>query len=164
METRNIVFNNNSRIKKHMIEDHKQNKDRKRVAAEKWTFQSDDYAYETQMKTIQNILNNKYDFNDEISKISLQQINKKIYGYKQQDIIKKLLNPEKFINLESVINKMIECELKCYYCKNNAEYAFEDVLLCESCKYDETYEPELCNKLNNSPRDGVECYSAICIE
>ena len=54
--------------------------------------------------------------------------------------------------------------LKCYYCKNNAEYAFEDVLLCESCKYDETYEPELCNKLNNSPRDGVECYSAICIE
>ena len=117
METRNIVFNNNSRIKKHMIEDHKQNKDRKRVAAEKWTFQSDDYAYETQMKTIQNILNNKYDFNDEISKISLQQINKKIYGYKQQDIIKKLLNPEKFINLESVINKMIECELKCYYCK-----------------------------------------------
>ena len=53
---------------------------------------------------------------DQTTKIILQQINKKIYGYKQQDIIKKLLNNEKFITLDSVINKMIECELKCYYC------------------------------------------------
>ena len=27
------------------------------------------------------------------------------------------MNNEKFINLESVINKLIECELKCYYCQ-----------------------------------------------
>jgi hypothetical protein len=47
----------------------------------------------------------------------LQQINKKIYGYKQQDIIKKLLDTNKFINIESVIDKLVECELKCYYCQ-----------------------------------------------
>ena len=155
METRNIVFNNNSRIKKHMIEDHKQNKDRKRVAAEKWTFQSDDYAYETQMKTIQNILNNKYDFNDEISKISLQQINKKIYGYKQQDIIKKLLNPEKFINLESVINKMIECELKCYYCK------------CEmNVLYDISREMKqwTVDRINNDLGHNIDNFYLACLE
>ena len=46
----------------------------------------------------------------------LQQISKKIYGYKQQDTIKKIFNELNFINIQSIINKMIECELKCYYC------------------------------------------------
>ena len=31
-------------------------------------------------------------FTDDVSKIAIQQINRKIYGYKQQDIIKKLFN------------------------------------------------------------------------
>lgn len=47
-----------------------------------------------------------------------QQINKKIYGYKQQDIIKKLFDETKFINIQTIINKMIDTELKCYYCNN----------------------------------------------
>jgi len=49
--------------------------------------------------------------------------------------------------------------LKCNNCDNNAKYVYEETLLCELCK-DNTPEPESCNKLNNSPRDGVECYSA----
>jgi len=52
-----------------------------------------------------------------VSKIAIQEINKKISGYKQQDIIKKKFNAEQFITFESVIKKMIECEIKCRYCK-----------------------------------------------
>ena len=68
------------------------------------------------MKMIKDIIANKYNYNNDVSKIAMQQINRKIYGYKQQDIIKKLLNEKEFITFESVINKMIDCELKCYYC------------------------------------------------
>lgn len=117
METKSIMFNaNNKRIMNPLIEDHKKNKYKKRIAAENWTFTSDDYSHQNQFNNINKIIENNYQFTDEITKISLQQINKKIYGYKQQDIIKNLLNNEKFITLESIINKMIECKLKCYYC------------------------------------------------
>lgn len=117
METKSIMFNaNNRRVKNSLIEYHRKIKDKKRVAAENWTFASHDYAYENQLNNIKKLIENKYKFTDETTKIVLQQINKKIYGYKQQDIIKKLLNNDKFITLESITNKMIDCELKCYYC------------------------------------------------
>jgi len=115
METKNIVFTKT--VKKQLLENHKKNKERKRVVCENWTFTTDDYAYRNQFEIVKNIKLNTYNYNDNTSKIVLQQINKKIYGYKQQDIIKKLLNLEKIIDLESVINKLIECELKCYYCQ-----------------------------------------------
>ena len=103
-------------LTRNLIEEHKPNKEKKRVESEKWSFNEEEYQYENQIKIIKDILNKNYNYSDDVSKIMLQQINKKIYGYKQQDIIKKLLNNEKFITLDSVINKMIECELKCYYC------------------------------------------------
>ena len=117
METKSIMFNaNNKHAKNSLIEHHKKTKDKKRVAAENWTFTSHDYTHENQLNNIKKLIENKYEFTDETTKIALQQINKKIYGYKQQDIIKKLLNNDKFITLESITNKMIDCELKCYYC------------------------------------------------
>ena len=63
------------------------------------------------------ISNNNLTYMNEVSKIAIQEINKKIYGYKQQDKLKKLFNEIKFITFDSIINKMIECELKCRYCK-----------------------------------------------
>ncbi len=63
---------------------------KKRVESEKWTFSEEHYKYENQIKMIQDISNNNFNHVDEVSKIAIQQINRKIYGYKQQDIIKKL--------------------------------------------------------------------------
>ena len=91
---------------------------KKRVESEKWTFSEEHYKYENQIFLVHDISNNNYNYTNEVSKIAIQQINKKIYGYKQQDIIKKLLNEKEFLTFESVINKMIECELKCRYCKS----------------------------------------------
>jgi hypothetical protein len=114
-QTKSVTFTKT--VKKQLLEDHKKNKERKRVVCENWTFTTDDYSHKNQFETIQNIKSNAYNYIDHKSKIVLQQINKKIYGYKQQDIIKKLLNTDKFISLESVIDKLIDCELKCYYCQ-----------------------------------------------
>jgi hypothetical protein len=113
-DTKNIIFC--KKISKSFTEQKKE-KDIKRVESEKWDFKYDDFLYENQLNNIKNIHSNECKFNDNISKITIQQISKKISGYKQQDIIKKKLDSQKFITLECIINKMVECELKCYYCK-----------------------------------------------
>lgn len=91
-------------------------KNKKRVESENWTFNPSHYMYENQMNMIKDILSNNYTYNDEVSKIAIQQINRKIYGYKQQDLSKKHFNQTEFITTESIIHKMVDCELKCYYC------------------------------------------------
>jgi hypothetical protein len=61
-------------------------------------------------------MNLENNIDDDITKIAIQEINKKICSYKQQDIIKKKLDIDLFIDFNCVIDKMIECELKCRYC------------------------------------------------
>ena len=53
------------------------------------------------------------------------ELNKKISSYKQQDIIRKLLDPEKFIDFNTVITKLYECNLECYYCKEKMFLLYE---------------------------------------
>jgi hypothetical protein len=95
---------------------------KKRVESEKWTFSEEHYKYENQIIMINDISNNNI---NEVSKIAIQQINRKIYSYKQQDIIKKLFNENNFLTFESVINTMIECELKCRYCKKEMNVLYD---------------------------------------
>ena len=125
-EVKQITLNvPNKRITRALIQENKDKKDKKRVAAENWSFPIENYLYEKQMKMIKDIHANNYNHIDEVSKIAIQQINRKIYGYKQQDIIKKLLNEEHFINIQSIINKMLECELKCYYCSDSMNILYD---------------------------------------
>jgi hypothetical protein len=114
---------------------------KKRVESEKWTFDESYYNFETQLNLIKlikaDVSSDKYpknvknaDENSEesvnvsnddcskISKIIVQQISKKISGYKQQDLIKKKYLSESFLTFESVIDEMISCGLKCRYCNS----------------------------------------------
>lgn len=123
METKRVIMDIKKSNKDSLNKDklNKQNKNRekenkKRVVAENWNFDLEHYLYENQMKMIISIKDNQFKPVDDVSKIALQQINRKIYGYKQQDIIKKILNEDRLITLESIIHSMIDCELKCYYC------------------------------------------------
>ena len=102
--------------KKKLIEQYNKSTNKKRIQTENWCFNKENYAYENQIKIIKKIFDNGYKSNDYVSNIALQQINRKIYSYKQQDIIKKRLNIDEFITAKSIINKMVECKLKCYYC------------------------------------------------
>jgi hypothetical protein len=113
-KTINIVGTNNRYMMKKVIRE-KKTEPKKREVSKEWTFSDEYFNYDKQLKMINdisvNILNN-----DNVTKIVIQQINKKISSYKQQDILKKILDTEKFIDFNCVINKMIECELKCRYC------------------------------------------------
>ena len=62
------------------------------------------------------ILNNEY---NEMSEIVKQEINSKIYSYKQQDIKSNHFNCLLFITYEKVIELLKSTLCKCYYCNDN---------------------------------------------
>ena len=97
-----LINNNNEKVIK------------KRIVTKNWNFENECYEYTYQIKNLTNILNKENQ--NEVSKKIIQEINKKIYNYKQQDILKKILNEEKFITFENVISKLVEAQLKCRYC------------------------------------------------
>ena len=154
MESKNIIFNN-KRISNQLIDNHKKEKNKKRIETSNWKFTNDDYLYENQFNIIKNIQLNNYNYNNEISKITIQQINKKIYGYKQQDNIKKFYNSDKFITLESIINKIIDCELKCYYCKTEMNVLYDISREMKQWTVD---------RINNDLGHNLDNYYLACLE
>jgi hypothetical protein len=113
-KTINIVGTNNRYMMKKLIRE-KNKEPKKREVSKKWSFSEDYFNYDYQKKIINDISCNNLE--DNVSKIVIQEINKKISSYKQQDISKKMLDNEKFVDFQCIINKMIGCELKCRYCK-----------------------------------------------
>ena len=102
-KTINITGTHNKYQMKKLIKE-RNTEPKKREVSKKWSFPEEYYNYEKQMKLIG---------------INAERFNaiKKIYGYKHQDILKKKLDTNTFIDFNCVIQKMIECELKCRYCK-----------------------------------------------
>ena len=140
MDTGNNIVNNNDSEKKqinitgqsnrYQIKKLTQEKktDKKRVEIEKLNLTEEYFKFEKQIEiinNINNILNKEEDKN--ASKILIKQIEKKISSYKQQDVDKKVLNNEKIINLKCIIDKLIETEIKCYYCKCKMFVLYENV-------------------------------------
>ena len=60
--------------------------------------------------------------------IFIKEIEKKIDGYKRQDIEKKLYDSEKFINMEEVLAELTSCRLKCHYCQTKCFILYSEVL------------------------------------
>ena len=116
-KTINITGQNNKYQMKKLIKE-RNTEPKKREVSKKWSFDEEYFNYDKQMKLINDIskMNLENNIDDDIAKIAIQEINKKICSYKQQDIIKKKLDMELFIDFNCVIDKMIECELKCRYC------------------------------------------------
>ena len=116
MDTKHIVFSTSA-----SSTDNKQINIRKpstkRIAAAKWTFTQEDYECHAQLDALERIQANDYQFVDDTSKIVVRQLTQKIGGYKQQDKAKQLFDAEQFITLRVVIDKLLDCALKCYYCQ-----------------------------------------------
>lgn len=161
METKTIVITmpvakpiaNN---KKHNnIKDTIPNTEKKRVVAEKWIFPSEEYLYESQLRNIETIHANDYNSINNITKIMLQEINKKIYSYKQQDLSKHHLDNNKFIHLKSILEKMLECKLKCYYCQ------CEMLVLYDISRENKQW---TVDRINNDLGHNVDNYYLACLE
>ena len=129
---------------------------KKRVQSEKWSFSNENFEYLNQLQMVKNIFNNEFRHNDDdVSKIALQEINKKISGYKQQDRIKKRYDEPQFLTLESVIIKMVECELKCRYCRGEMDVIYD--ISRESRQWS-------VDRINNDQGHNLTNFHLACLE
>ena len=155
-KTINITGQNNKYQMKKLITE-RNTEPKKREVSKKWTFDEDNFNYDKQMKLIIDIskMNLENNIDDDIVKIAVQEIHKKICSYKHQDIIKKKLDVDVFIDFNCVINKMIECELKCRYC------------ICEmSVLYDRTREMKQwsVDRIDNDKGHNKDNFHLACLD
>jgi hypothetical protein len=148
----NVTGTNNKYQLKKLINNTKEEK-KKRVITDTWSFELPTIV--NQLQIITDISNNNMTHLDTISKTICQEINKKISSYKQQDLLKKRLNLEKFLTFESVIKKLIECELKCRYCKT-------DMFVL----YDITREQKQwsIDRVDNNQGHNIDNYHLACLD
>lgn len=77
-----------------------------------------------QVKTINNLyMGSQFEERNFI----LGELKAKINSYKQQDIKKDYHEYANLITLDNVIEKLVSCKLKCYYCNKNMKLFFEKV-------------------------------------
>lgn len=99
------------------------------VESDKWTFTENDMNFDSIFNVL-NMIQKKEFENPEymnIVKCIIQQLNQKINGYKSQDIHKKLLDLEKIVDLDTVLQLLIQSNLECFYCKNKVQILYEHV-------------------------------------
>jgi len=71
--------------------------------------------------------NIEHDIQKISKKIILQEINKKINNYKQQDLKKNIYNINYFITTIQVVQKLNEIHLKCFYCNSELFIVYDIV-------------------------------------
>ena len=126
--TKKLVVSFEPKTKEKTVKTQKDKQKRQVTTTPQWTFNENDLEYENQMKLIKEIQENKI-INREPCNFIVRQINNKIYGYRTQDIDKNLLCEEKLIDLQNVLNLMIKCENKCFYCKENVSNVNKDAIV-----------------------------------
>ena len=137
MELYNIILIRMSEIKKINIvfEDTTENKyetetnqPKKRIitTTDKWKNIETDITFEKQKSYIRELYKEKV-ISKEVCSIILQQIKQKISGYRNQDVLKKLLETDKFVDIKKVLELLEKSELLCYYCRKEVKLLYENV-------------------------------------
>ena len=102
---------------------------KKREIMNKYDIDDKYLNYTTQVEIIKEIYNNnnkEYELSRE-KKILKQEIERKIQGYKQQDLLKKKYDENKFIDITNILQKLIDNNMQCYYCNCNVFILYEIV-------------------------------------
>ena len=127
---------------------------KKRAIINKYNLPMEDLDFNKQTMLLKEI----FEKNGEISKekeIIIKEIDKKISSYKQQDILKKMYNETKFINFKNIIQNMIECDLKCRYCKEEMLVIYD--LLREQKQWS-------VDRVNNNEGHNIDNYYLSCLK
>jgi len=98
-----------------------------RVETKTWGLNEDELSYERQLSILMCddfIVNNNKD--KYILKLR-SHIKTKLCSYKQQDIIKKKLNENKFVSFEETVDLLKKYNLKCCYCSEDVYILYERV-------------------------------------
>jgi len=111
-------------------------KNKKRIVSETWNLPIEYLYFEKQWEMIQEIYQDidqskNVNINEKIGKEKktlLREIERKIYGYKHQDIEKNIYEPAEFLSFQDIIQQMMNCKMKCYYCYCEMFVLYEKVL------------------------------------
>jgi hypothetical protein len=87
-----------------------------------WNY--DNINYEDEFKILNDLKNNI--INDDTNLLK-NEIKKKLSGYKSQDVKKNKYNPQKIINIDQTLKKLIDCGCKCLYCNGNSKIFYKYV-------------------------------------
>jgi hypothetical protein len=101
------------------------------VINEKWNLDEEYYTSEKQLELLsiikKELANESIQIDEQqksVLKIIKQQINSKISGYKRQDIKRNLLDSALFITFSDVLDKLINSNIECYYCKKSMKILY----------------------------------------
>jgi hypothetical protein len=108
---------------------------KKKVITEtnKWIFEESDYVHENQFDIIKKLyenLNNGGATEKDVGAkgaLVLRELQKKISGYRGQDVIKELFDEAAFIDMPSVIHLLYHSQLICFYCREPVKVIYENV-------------------------------------
>lgn len=114
----------------------KEKKKEKRVVTQKkqWVYTEEDYHQQKQLQLLEQLIlplhitsySNLSDRTNK-EKCLLQEIHKKLYGYKSQDMAKHLWDETKFISFHRCVELLMESRLTCFYCKHPVLVLYESV-------------------------------------
>lgn len=149
------IFLKNITINEKQKREIKQKEKQKRVITKekRWILKLDDYDKEKQKHFLQSIYKKYMEIDDTIAddtiaddtnleikqndfyketiekreRIIIQELYKKIYGYKRQDLEKNILCLERFINFKFVLQKIIHSNFICFYCNDTVQILYENV-------------------------------------
>jgi len=86
-----------------------------------------EYNHEDQYTVIELLKKNTTVTQNPLKECILQELQKKITGYKTQDTHKGLYDPEKFVNLDDVIHLLHDSKMACFYCNTQVHVLYEIV-------------------------------------
>ena len=108
-----------NRVKKEIV---------KRDIMNKYNISEQFFNYQIQLQLLKEIYNKSNQLlNIREKSILNQEIERKISNYKQQDLLKKKYNESLFIDIDSIIKKLIEVNMYCFYCKCELHILYEIV-------------------------------------
>jgi 5-methylcytosine-specific restriction endonuclease McrA len=86
-----------------------------------------DYDHKDQYEVISALEKKSPTLQNPLKECILQELQKKITGYRTQDIHKGLHDPSKFVNMEDVIRLLCESNMLCFYCNTEVHVLYEIV-------------------------------------
>lgn len=118
--------NNRYKMKK-LIEEKSFPKIRKEI--ETWNLNAEFYKENMQYVLLENLYKITFNGVEIIPEYNLvkREIEKKLCGYKQQDIKKNRFLSQKFVDYKTVVHELYSSKMKCHYCSNTVFLLYEHV-------------------------------------
>jgi len=128
--------------------------EKKRIIAEKWNLDEEFLHYEKQLSLLQGIKDHEYISFSKETKVIISEIERKITSYKSQDIDKKILDTSVLIDLSHIVDALIGCQLKCYYCNCEMDILYQ--MVRESSQW-------TVDRIDNSKGHNKDNYVLSCL-